>query len=402
MAGEFEFVIRCLRLNDKREPFLTLAPGEEEGLNWDEVLRIAREHGVVASVHAALSPHESKIPEPAWSSLKQQYHVSVGRSVFVVAQFLKVVKALDEAEVKVLPYKGPVLSKQLFDQPGVRESKDIDLILHRRDVAKAKAVLMGLGYQQDVEMSAREERFLLESRKESSYDFKLPYASGRGKRLKVELHWRVPLTSSVPSDWYWNSLMPYTFEGVALQVFTLETQLIVLLAHGFRHYWESLKWLSDIDLLVRKYRDLDWDQFERQAIELGVWRVVLFGLHLSQRLLGTPLPGQVNSWIEGEHLVGSLVPGAVENMTGLHRCPVGLTNNLRIRERVRDRFYYLGNVMDYLFVPEITDYRRFPLPRPLWPIYWFIRPFKVMSCLRDKYGLGSIGRVLVGKFRSPR
>lgn len=397
MSAEFRFLTKCLRQDEDARGADLVAWAHQQGVDWMGLIQLARKHGVLSSLFVALRPASGDLPKDCREQMTRDYHAAIGRNVFVVSEFEKVIRLLRQEGIRTIPYKGPMLSLILFGQAAARESKDIDLVVRKEDLMRAKTLLERVGYQTDGAWTRDEERFLLNSRKEASYDFKLPYPSGKGKRLKIELHWRLPLTSVVPPDWYWNQLETQDVAGGELSHFVPEALLVILLTHGFRHYWESLKWLADVDLLIRKQSDFDWDRFLALSEQLGVRRVVLFGLFLSRELLGTPLPELIKERLAGEPLVQKLVPGAVENMTGQQRCPVGLMNNLLIRERMKDRIFYLRNIIDYLFVPEITDYQRLPLPRILWPLYWVIRPLKVLVCMRHKYGVHRLGRVVLGK-----
>ena len=397
MSAEFELLTKCLSLGDQGDQPDLVAWAKSMNVDWVSLLGLARKHGIVSSVFVALRPFLDQLPAGQKEHFKREYHTAIGRNVFVAEEFRRVIALFNRAQIDVIPYKGPMLSNLLFGNPAFREAKDLDLVVHRKDVVRAKEMLLAEGYESDGILSEREEAFLFSSRKESSYDLKLPYPSGKGKRLKIELHWKVPLTSVVPADWYWQQLEWQEFESEPLRCFTVEALMLILLCHGFRHYWESLKWLADIDLLIRNTKGFRWDHFLELAQELGVRRVVVFGLVLSGKLLGTRLPNQVQNVLDADEYVKTLIPGAVENMTGVHRCPVGFRNNILIRERFGDRLFYLRNVLDYVFVPELTDFKRIPLPRYLWPFYWVLRPVKVLSCLRTKYGVGSIRRVLLGK-----
>lgn len=397
MSVEFELLRTCLGSGDS-SPRLHVADWvEQRGLEWHKLFSLARVHGVVAPLYLALRDYRDDIPPESFALLTREYHNAVGRSAFVTAELTRILGIFQEGGIDVIPYKGPVLSEQIFGQSVIRESKDLDLVLHKADIIRARDLLIENGYQKDMVLSQRAEAFLLSSRKESSYDLRLPFPSGGGKQLKIELHWKIPLTSVVPPEWYWQGLETRRFQGQEILVFPIETLLIILLAHGFRHYWESLKWLSDIDLLVRRTEAIQWDTFLSESTRLGVRRVVAFGLLLSREYLGTPLPKSIESVLEQEERVRRLIPGALQNLYGLQRCPVGAVNNFWIRERLRDRFYYLRNILDYLFVPDLPDFLRFPLPRPLWPVYWVLRPLKVLTCFGDKYGRRVGLKILLGK-----
>src|SRR6185295_18513676 len=49
--------------------------------------------------------------------------------------------------IPAMPFKGPVLAFQLYDQPGLRSSVDLDFLVHAEDILHARSVLLTRGYQ---------------------------------------------------------------------------------------------------------------------------------------------------------------------------------------------------------------------------------------------------------------
>ncbi len=392
MVPEYQLLIQCLR---PKAPGDAVVP--EQDCDWPRFVALARRHEVVPQVHRACRQGGLAMPATDLTTLKRHFYSIGGWNAFVVSELVRLIRLFREAGIQMIPYKGPLLSSLLMGKPSARESKDLDLVVHRSDLMAARDLLIANGYAREDELTPTEEEFLLRSRKESSYDFRLPFEGGEGTRLKIELHWRIAMTARVPEEWYWDHVVVQEFEGEETWVFQREALLLILLCHGFRHYWESLKWLSDIDLLIRSSPDFSWERYNRLADELGLRRVGLFGLMLTREMLDTRLPPSFDALLAQEPLVSRLLTGARLNLEGQQRCPVGMWNNLLIRERIRDRLFYLRNVLDYVFQPALSDLRRYPLPRPFWPLYVLLRPLKAVECTIRKYGRVIGGGMLFGR-----
>ena len=56
---------------------------------------------------------------------------------------------MQSQSIPVVPLKGPVLATMLCDEIPWRESCDLDLLVRRADITRAKDALMAAGYQLD-------------------------------------------------------------------------------------------------------------------------------------------------------------------------------------------------------------------------------------------------------------
>jgi hypothetical protein len=89
---------------------------------------------------------------------------------------LRVAAALETAGIGNVPLKGPLLARSLHGDPGVRFSRDIDVLVGREDLQRAAAALEPLGWR--LERGARAPVLHLTL----THDSGLP---------EVELHWRL-------------------------------------------------------------------------------------------------------------------------------------------------------------------------------------------------------------------
>ena len=68
-----------------------------------------------------------------------------------------------------------------------------------------------------------------------------------------------------------------------------EETLVMLCAHGTKHLWHQLKWLADVDRVLRNGPPLNWQRVLFVARHAAATRGLLLGLQLARRVFGTPL-----------------------------------------------------------------------------------------------------------------
>ncbi len=77
--------------------------------------------------------------------------------VLLSTDLIKVLRIFRAHGIPVVPLKGPVLAVTLFNEIPWRESCDLDLLVRRADVTRAKDALMEAGYQLDSQLRSDEE-----------------------------------------------------------------------------------------------------------------------------------------------------------------------------------------------------------------------------------------------------
>jgi hypothetical protein len=103
----------------------------------------------------------------------QAQRQGVGQQLLTV----RLVAALEEAGIRVLPLKGPLLGERLHGDAGARISADVDLLVARADLPRATELVIELGYRREGDARA-----LPTLHERLVHPHELP---------DVELHWRV-------------------------------------------------------------------------------------------------------------------------------------------------------------------------------------------------------------------
>jgi hypothetical protein len=160
--------------------------------------------------------------------------------------------------------------------------------------------------------------------------------------------WMVEVHKALFPDW---RRIPLQFEDVWQgdgncsdgQVGTIDDEdtLLILCIHGTLHQWNKIKWVVDVDRLVRSASGMNWRQLFVKAKGLGSKRAVCLGLRLAARCCGTPLAQQCLVEIEKDQSLLGLEQYVFGNWLQPEKFEGSLWRRHRftllVRERTADR-----------------------------------------------------------------
>lgn len=352
----------------------------KERLDWDYLLAVAGEHGMKPLLFnglAAIGP--DAVPEERIEELRGHFRANKLRNLFLSGELLKVLDAFAEHGVAVVPYKGPALAADAYGNLALREFGDLDILVRKGDIMRAKEPLASLGYvQQDLLTPAQEAAYL-------HADCEYHFASGGADGHMVELHWEIATRNfSFPfnDDSLWKRLHNVPFGGRAVPSFSPENSLMVVCTHGCADFWRQLKSVCDVAALVESH-ELDWGGLSRRAEELGGTRILLMGLSLANELLGVAPPEEILRRAKGDPVIASLTARVRDRIFRLDKPPGGdreeaalNTFYLSLRDGPLDKARYLTRAMT---TPYRDDRALLPnLPARLWPLYYAAKPIRII------------------------
>ena len=258
-------------------------------LRWRQVLQLARRHGMEPLTHHHLAQHRDALPPEVLPALEQRARQLAFRNLQQTHELVRLVTALEAEGIPVIPFKGPMLAALAYGDVAYRPFLDLDVLVRRDDVLRAKAVLQQQGYEAAKDMNPADEAAYIDT--QLGYEFVHP-----GRRTVVEVHW------SFFYEIYAFDLDPEdvrarhrTAEVAGAEVRTLapEDLLLYLCTHGTKHRWMQLKWIADVAEHVRAAPDLDWARVDAQAEALGVRRMLRLGCWLAHTLLDADIPDRL-------------------------------------------------------------------------------------------------------------
>lgn len=258
----------------------------DAGPDWAEYLRLLDRHGTPGLGWAALRRiPEITIPEPAAQELKGRSDDCRRQAILYCMILSDVLKRLNRAAIPAMPLKGQTLSVDLYQDVGLRYSRDLDVEVRRDDLHKAQACLVGEGWELESSffpMSPRQWKSFL--RNESHINF-IHLASG----CMLELHWRSPWETSAETDNRWTRSVPAVWQQQSIRAMHPGDLALYLCSHGGLHRWFRAKWLGDL-ARAHSLGLLHWEASFDEARCSGEERVLLAGLGLLRDVYGLPIP----------------------------------------------------------------------------------------------------------------
>ena len=290
---------------------------------------------------------------------------------------LSIVKLFESHGINAVPFKGPTLALVAYKDIALRQFHDIDLLLRREDVLKAKALLISRGYMPDRQLARAQEAAYLKC--DCEYNFK--------GSIYVELQWEIVTRNysfAINDDALRGRLERVEVEGVSLAALSPEDLLMMLSAHGTKHAWARLAWICDVAELVKARADMNWSALIERARRLGGERMLLLALFLANDLLGADVPEAILERADADQAVKQLCAQVRERLFA-EPCDSSQVINdslffIRARERLIDRARCRIRMA---FAPTVNDLTFFRLPRPLSFFYYLLRPVRLIG----KYGL---------------
>jgi hypothetical protein len=216
------------------------------------------------------------------------------------------VRPLTDVGLEPVVFKGPAVAAR-YPSPGLRPMEDIDLLLPRRDHARALQALSGAGWRV-VRPGGRDR-----------YDTVL--AHDEVPSLFLELHYGLEGTSqqvtTLDPGVLWARRRPLDIAGTRAYGLPLTDELVVLAAHAGKphHGFVRLAWIADLAMLVNdataRGAPVDWVGVRAVAEDaccltvvaaaLGLARHV--GVHAPADLFPLPMGGWRGQAIRSLHTV---------------------------------------------------------------------------------------------------
>lgn len=354
------------------------------GPDWDLAARIALWHHMVPLLYWGLSRlEEGSVPAEIMEVFKDAFIRNVSWSLTMTAELLSILEEMERRDIVVVPYKGPVLSSQIYGNLSLRQSSDLDILVRRTAVEEARSVLIDQGYVPSVMLHGANHDFQVESRYSERFD---------RPGSVVELHWAFT-NKDIAFPLSLDELMPrlevHHVSSRPIRVFSPEDTLLILCVHGAKHGWGRLEWICGIAELIQREEQLSWPELISRATETKSRRRLLLGLALAHDFFGASLPLDIKEQIRHDRQIPSLAvtvaadlfDGENNKVEGIHTFGT-LDHDLfhfRLGDRLPDSLRYLMYRVTTPSRPE--RWSTVPLGGYSIRLHSFTRPFGIVMKL---------------------
>ena len=369
---EIELLLCCTRTEMSPEYADRIRYLTSQNIDWNELLQIARRHGVLPLLYWQLKDICPKVVPPnVLAQLQENFSTNAKKNLALTAELLKIIKLFQQNGIPIIPFKGSILAISVYKSLGLREFVDLDILVPEQFVLESSKLLKLQGYEPDFNISDTQIIDYAKVNNEQMYWHE-------GKQVTVDLHWELlPKPFPSYSTLAWSSKEQVYLGSTAVQSISAETLLLFLCAHGAKHSWSPLKFLVDIAELIRSCPDLNWDLIEEQSEKLGNKKVLFLGLYLCQALLGTVLPDPLVRQLQANQPIKNLALQVQQQMF----LPNNQVNNVFDKNNIyvrtlsfRERLWFYFRV---LMTPTLIELTMVSLPTWLFSLYYLLRPIRL-------------------------
>ncbi|MFB6801739.1 nucleotidyltransferase family protein [Peribacillus butanolivorans] len=351
-------------------------------IDWDEFLRLARHHRVYPLIYSKIKNiDEALIPLEIIQTFYQEYKTNTYQMLQLSGEMGQVSKLFSENQIRLLFLKGPVIAADIYGDISLRNSKDLDILIPITDLKKAEEILLNNGYEREGISAFDDWKWM---KHHVSYFHPL-------KKVHIEIHWRLhpPPAKEPKFSELWKRKRVSTIASYPIYFLGKEDLVLYLMAHGARHGWFRLRWLVDIDQIIRKGTVLENNNLlTKYHLQHHFFRQALI---LTSQLLDTPINKEMQKFTTGKHSKKSAQMAIlyIVEMGYLHinhNNVVGEPNSnslmLNLQESFMNRYLFSmkSNLQKLIFVvqlfyPSSDDAMTLKLPKPFRFLYFPLRPF---------------------------
>jgi hypothetical protein len=352
----------------------------ENDVDWYTFIRLASKHRIRPTVYKVI--HRISIPADIEVLIYKQQADITKKCWQQAIETERLILLLKQHGIVAIPYKGAAFSKQFFGDLVSRESSDIDLIIKPDDLAKAIDILKYDKYQPEIDEVYK----YLGSKYHSYYkDYNLNKFEG-GKRLfHVELHWAIAETY-LGIDAKVNAFIYDTDKAISLA--KSEVQALnktahfssIIVHHGIKDTFKCLKNIVDISQGFREPQILHNKQYLCEtfaAVELK--KTLAISNLLSQQLMGICLFKNENVDVPTAtigYFCNQLLGDAILQNENLSNLNVWIKNRMLLQDSWVQKLHFFWVSVKHRFIPGESDFHFVQLPKPIFFIYYLMKPFR--------------------------
>jgi len=142
----FPILQLCARVKGHPLQYEKIRSAGKDFSNWIEFIRLAEFHGMVPLLHKHLLGAGCQIPDAMRRSLNLLVRRHAGYARIRLAAIDEIMAAFFQQGIASIVLKGAALSATLYDEPGERPMRDVDILLPKENAQEAFDILTSLGY----------------------------------------------------------------------------------------------------------------------------------------------------------------------------------------------------------------------------------------------------------------
>lgn len=358
---------------------------DDGSIDWEYVYSLAHRHGVGAHLDEYLDTVSSLDPPDEMRSAVADDAVELRhRNLQFAGEMHAVVDALESVDVRVLPFKGPVVATVAYDDLGSRLFGDVDALVPPDDIPTAVPALDELGYTLQTDLGPYAIDEIPAGSRGASFPFpgELTFENDDGIELELRIdHGDRYSDARLDVADLWENRTRVSVAGRECPALSPTDRLVVLTNHGSKHAWRRLESLAGVAGAANR-TDADWHEARDRARERGTLRELYLGVLLTVEFFDAGIPEDIEREASADERAAAVAETIRERYATEPMRALSEFERQRVLGRLRgDR---ATRYVRYVTDPTAGDYQFVSLPEPLWPLYRVVRPIRgTLKALRS-------------------
>jgi len=340
-------------------------------------LKIVRAHNIRPLVYKVIS--DLKVTGEITNRLNADCKKIALKNFEQYRELIKLNSIFEANNVTAIPYKGCVFGLQFFNDIGMRESSDIDFLIRpdANDIRAITKLMLADGYNAGDEIPEAFAKYYYEHTREIKFFL---FEDGKRKFL-AEFHSLLndpvfETQSPIPNEYLFRGRSTVTLnENVVETLSPTNLLLAVITHHGIAGQWSSLKNIIDLAKAAKR-NDIDWKVISAASHTYRFSKVLDIGLGLAEELLGVVPRIKASKMTDHGPWRKRLLSNHEYALDRSWRNNFLL--KLKSKDSTGDSIRLAYEHIRHAGAPSILDYKFIKLPKPLFFLYIFVKPIRML------------------------
>lgn len=327
-------------------------------------------------VYHAIKKFEDVIPSQIFSQMKSINMNIVKQNMLMTSELISVIKLLEENDIRAISFKGPILSQMAYEDITLRQYVDLDILVDEKDLEKSKKILIKNNYSPLYLLDNYQEKIL----KNVVHDISF---INKNNHINVELHWTLSSGEFfIDLEYlnYFNDIDTYKLQNKKINIFSNEKMFIYLCIHGYKHLWERIEWLVDIEFLIEKNL-IDIKEVLSLSEKIDANRIIHSTLIIIEKLFDNNEVKKITVNLKSDKKLLSMTNLLLEKICIEYS---SIKENAHSKQISKIQWYMLkttksrSKYIRSLFQPTEKDYSLVKLPKSASFLYYLVRIFNII------------------------
>lgn len=340
-------------------------------INWDLFIELSKKHRLISHILKHSEFLADNIPIPVYEKLIEFRLDYSKKSLNYAVHAIRIYQKFNENDISHLFFKGPLLSFELYNNIGYRNFGDIDILVSKDDVEKAKKIIEELDFiciYPKINLTKKQQR--------ANYTISHHYHFKHPKQdIHIELHWNITNPGSffgMETSEILHNAATLKISKYGLPYISAVENLVYLAAHGAIHQFYRLFWLKDFSKLIEKSSVEEIHQAWKLSKELRLSSCFQQAFLLSNIFYKSEIPELIKH--NSNNLLLWVPVKSIEKTDLKQRGIIGKIKNINYRLKLKPSIKYYFDLI-FRFRTHLNDWELLKLPNSLFFLYYVLRPF---------------------------